>query len=884
MPHAPSDIPDTGAYASRSWSAANKGHAAQVSLFDSLVGDVVDRLRALGLEDDTVVLVTSDNGPHEEGGVNPDQFDANGPLRGYKRNLYEGGVRVPLVAWGPGRVVPGTSDRPTPLTDLLPTLAELGGAPAPSDVDGLSAAPLLTGGGAVAARHDHLYWFRDERGVTSRADAQDRQRATWLAEALRKDRWKAVRFAPVRDHALPDDQWQVELYDLATDIGETSDLAARYPARVAELVALMRASWQDTYPRTAFGAGLTVPSLAVPGQPFTATATLANGAAKPWSSVALTLRAPAGWTVRSTTATAAGQLAPGARLTTTWQVTPPADAPTAAPWTLTAEGTALAPGGPVRYAADGTVTTPPPAPVRDSYLSDLPWISAVNGWGPVERDSSNGKNAAGDGTPIAFGGTGYAKGLGVHAYSDVAFHLGGAAHRFTALVGIDDFSARQSSAGATRATVYGDDRVLLTTPTLTAATGPVPVDVDVRGVRVLRLEVSDANANLLRPHVLGPGPRHGRVAPPGSPSRRSCRRGLRAGVEMAVVAGRLLGEVEEVQRRSRDAAADGPTGCRPGCCRRPVRVRALSSAYSSSSWESGKSTATRPRGHGRPSPRPRTPPPRPRGVPAPPPVPTPPRSPGRRPPRGGARRRRPPTTRPSRRPPRGGTAGPSPRSRRGTPGTGSRRRTAAARRRPGGGPPRPSATAPRGRRPAPRRAPGRPRRPAACAAVRHRPRAPGTAAPPNRPGRGRRSARPGISRAAAPPRPRPRGRAYGPRRSQGADSSSSQFTDPPRTISPAWPPRLSGSASPSHARITSRRSPVPARCSPTRPGPASSSCCTTRTAGAPHATPVSFVSVVTVAPPPRPAPGTPGAFAPPEDLRSGAGAGALGAPCVITSE
>ncbi|MGW1118172.1 sulfatase-like hydrolase/transferase [Streptomyces tanashiensis] len=501
VPHAPSDIPDTGAYASRGWSAANKGHAAQVSLFDSLVGDVVDRLRALGLEDDTVVLVTSDNGPHEEGGVNPDLFDANGPLRGYKRNLYEGGVRVPLVAWGPGRVVPGTSDRPTPLTDLLPTLAELGGAPAPSDVDGLSAAPLLTGGGAVAARHDHLYWFRDERGVTSRADAQDRQRATWLAEALRKDRWKAVRFAPVRDHALPDDQWQVELYDLATDIGETSDLAARYPARVAELVALMRSSWQDAYPRTAFGAGLTVPSLAVPGQPFTATATLANGAAKPWSSAALTLRAPAGWTVRSTTATTAGQLAPGARLTATWQVTPPADAPAATPWTLTAEGTALAPGGPVRYAADGTVTTPPPAPVRDSYLSDLPWIRAVNGWGPVERDSSNGKNAAGDGTPIAFGGTGYAKGLGVHAYSDVAFHLGGAAHRFTALVGIDDFSARQSSAGATRATVYGDDRVLLATPTLTAATGPVPVDLDVRGVRVLRLEVSDANAKTSFDHT-----------------------------------------------------------------------------------------------------------------------------------------------------------------------------------------------------------------------------------------------------------------------------------------------------------------------------------------------------------------------------------------------
>ncbi len=138
VPHAPSDIPDTGAYASRTWSAADKGHAAQVSYFDALVGKVADRLRALGLEQDTVLLVTSDNGPHEEGGVNPDLFDANGPLRGYKRNLYEGGVRIPLIAWGPGRVPRGTSDRPTPLTDVLPTLAELAGAPAPADVDGLS--------------------------------------------------------------------------------------------------------------------------------------------------------------------------------------------------------------------------------------------------------------------------------------------------------------------------------------------------------------------------------------------------------------------------------------------------------------------------------------------------------------------------------------------------------------------------------------------------------------------------------------------------------------------------------------------------------------------------------------------------------------------------
>ncbi|MER6778550.1 MULTISPECIES: arylsulfatase [unclassified Streptomyces] len=141
VPHAPSDIPDVGAYASRTWTQQNKGHAAQITHFDTLVGRVTDRLCALGIAENTVVLVTSDNGPHEEGGVNPDLFDANGPLRGYKRNLYEGGIRIPLIAWSPGRIGAGTTDRPTSLTDVLPTLAELGGAPAPADIDGLSAAP-----------------------------------------------------------------------------------------------------------------------------------------------------------------------------------------------------------------------------------------------------------------------------------------------------------------------------------------------------------------------------------------------------------------------------------------------------------------------------------------------------------------------------------------------------------------------------------------------------------------------------------------------------------------------------------------------------------------------------------------------------------------------
>ncbi|MET9617082.1 sulfatase-like hydrolase/transferase [Kitasatospora indigofera] len=500
VPHAPSDIPDSSAYAARSWSQENKGHAAQISYFDALVGKVTDRLRARGIAENTVVLLTSDNGPHEEGGVNPDLFDANGPLRGYKRNLYEGGIRVPLIAWAPGRIAAGETNRPTPLTDVLPTVADLGGAPAPSDIDGLSAAPLLAGG-ADSANHTHLYWFRDERGVTTRANSQDNGRATWLAEAVRKGDWKAVRFAPDRDHNLPDAQWQVELYNLAGDLGEQHNVASLNPAVVTDLVALMRASWRDTYPRRQFGLDATVPANAAPGVPFTLSATLGNAAARPWDDPLLTVTAPAGWLVRATTTTGQAQLAAGAVLTVSWEVTPPA---TASPGTNAALGikaSARTAGGPLTFSTTEVVPVLPAPPNADAYLSDLTWVSAANGWGPVERDTSNGRKAAGDGTPISFAGTTYAKGLGVHAPSEIVYHLGGRANRFTALVGIDDFSTRQSALGATKASVRGDGRPLFTSGTLTGASGPVAIDVDVRGVRLLQLVVEDANGNSAFDHT-----------------------------------------------------------------------------------------------------------------------------------------------------------------------------------------------------------------------------------------------------------------------------------------------------------------------------------------------------------------------------------------------
>ncbi|MFF3348447.1 sulfatase-like hydrolase/transferase [Streptomyces sp. NPDC002779] len=344
LPHAPSHTPDDGGYGDRPWPGPDRRHAAQVTAFDALVGDVVDRLTRLGVADRTLVLVTSDNGPHEEGRTDPDLFDANGPLRGYKRNLYEGGVRVPLIAWSPRHIPAGTTDRPTPLTDLLPTLADLAGAPAPTDLDGLSLAPLLRGSGHPA-RHDHLYFYRNHSGVTPRSDAVDRGRGRRLAEALRRGDLKAVRFAPGQDRGVPDDEWDVELYDLSRDPGEQDDLASARPAQADALVRLMRDSWSPTYPRKPFGLTLEVTGRA---PDLLVTATLANGSARPWTAPRLTLGAPGGWDIRALDPVTAPLLRAGDDLTVRWRITP---AQVTSDTTLACRATARHAGKDVTYLA-----------------------------------------------------------------------------------------------------------------------------------------------------------------------------------------------------------------------------------------------------------------------------------------------------------------------------------------------------------------------------------------------------------------------------------------------------------------------------------------------------------------------------------------------------
>ena len=211
--------------------------------------------------------------------------------------------------------------------------------------------------------------------------------------------------------------------------------------------------------------------------------------------VRLTPQLPDGWTADQGTRTVT-RLPAGQDARITWQVRVPQGATGTheVPVTVTyrATGAAGAPGdsGTGRYTAanQATLWVTPPALTGDHHVSDLDWIEESNGYGPVERDASNGEAVAGDGQPITIAGVTYAKGIGMHAPGSLTAWLGGTCTAFRAVVGIDD---EVTGPGSVRFHVYGDGVLLTETPVLTAADGGVPLDVDVTDVRRLRLAVSD---------------------------------------------------------------------------------------------------------------------------------------------------------------------------------------------------------------------------------------------------------------------------------------------------------------------------------------------------------------------------------------------------------
>jgi arylsulfatase A-like enzyme len=241
------EVPDLGEYAKLDWPAAQKGHAAMISRMDADVGRLMKRLQELKIADNTLVIFSSDNGPHREGGNDPEFNDSNGPLRGKKRDLYDGGIRVPMIANWPGKVPAGTTtDFVGAFWDVLPTLADVSvpsplgrgqgegagdlhsqhphpnplpkgkGASVPPDADGISFLPTLLGDSAKQKQHECLYWAFYERGG---------------AQAVRMGPWKVVE-QPIGS--------SIQLFDVTKDIGEQHDVAGEHPGVVAKAKAAFK--------------------------------------------------------------------------------------------------------------------------------------------------------------------------------------------------------------------------------------------------------------------------------------------------------------------------------------------------------------------------------------------------------------------------------------------------------------------------------------------------------------------------------------------------------------------------------------------------------------------------------------------------------------------
>ncbi len=212
-----------GAYGSQPETHAT--FAAMITLLDDEVGEIVAKLEELGIANNTLIIFTSDNGPHKEGGADPDFFNSNGPLRGYKRDFYEGGIRVPMVARWDEVIPPGTeTDHISAFWDLMPTLADIAKVEVPEKIDGISFLNAMKG--KPQDTHAFLYWEFPAQGGK---------------QAVRMGKWKGVRTSAHQGFNTP-----IELYDLESDIGETTNVASQFPAIVDSIADLMRSQHTES--------------------------------------------------------------------------------------------------------------------------------------------------------------------------------------------------------------------------------------------------------------------------------------------------------------------------------------------------------------------------------------------------------------------------------------------------------------------------------------------------------------------------------------------------------------------------------------------------------------------------------------------------------------
>ena len=216
IPHAKFQVPDLGIYAEKPWNDTKKAIAAMITRLDGDVGRILGLIKDLGIERNTLVIFTSDNG--SAGGALTNEFTGSGPLRGSKSSMYEGGLRAPFIAGWPGKIKPGTmSNHICGFQDMMPTFAEMAWVDIPEPTDGISILPTLLGKGEQK-KHEYLYWELGRKF------------------GLRMGNWKAV----------IGKKGAFELFDLSRDLGEQNDIAAQHPEIVKKIRAIMKASHTET--------------------------------------------------------------------------------------------------------------------------------------------------------------------------------------------------------------------------------------------------------------------------------------------------------------------------------------------------------------------------------------------------------------------------------------------------------------------------------------------------------------------------------------------------------------------------------------------------------------------------------------------------------------
>lgn len=199
-------------YNAENWPEPEKNKAAMIALLDAYVGKLLEKLQELKIDENTIVMFSSDNGPHKEGGIDPDFFHSSGPFRGIKRDLYEGGIRVPFIVRWPKKIADGTvTGHIGAFWDFLPTVAALVDTAPPKGIDGISFLPTLLGRSGEQKKHEYLYWeFHEKRS----------------SQAVRLGQWKGIRPAPGKP---------IQLYNLETDPAERNNIATNNPSLVGRV-------------------------------------------------------------------------------------------------------------------------------------------------------------------------------------------------------------------------------------------------------------------------------------------------------------------------------------------------------------------------------------------------------------------------------------------------------------------------------------------------------------------------------------------------------------------------------------------------------------------------------------------------------------------------